>query len=328
MLPIDELPQPSLRPVGRWMLLSLVLHVAAPLWGWGVQQLWMLWQLQEVEMEEDPGDFEDTAAEFEVELLPPPLPFTIAILDEATAPAAEKTEEKEEKPPAVPAEKAPEVVVEKEEPPPPPPPLEPPPEPPPPPEPLTEEQLIAEALAEEAAAPIVEPPPEDDDNGEAFERTEAVAKRPPPSRRPARPPRVPTKKVEPCPPTEEEIRNIGPMAWSLDRELIDYYANHVPKLMELARVWLHRDKEGKPDGFRVALPRCSILRQGGLRSGDVVMRINDRRIFTVLQAVGAYMALRTQPDIQVLVLRQGKEQVLNFHIEAREKKNKRKRNRD
>ncbi|HND34956.1 MAG TPA: hypothetical protein PLA94_33365, partial [Myxococcota bacterium] len=110
MFPIDELPQPSLRPVGRWVLLSLVLHVAAPLWGWGVQQLWMLWQLQEVEMEEDPGDFEDTAAEFEAELLAPPVPFTIAILEEATAPPPEKTAEKEEAPPAVPAQKAAEVV--------------------------------------------------------------------------------------------------------------------------------------------------------------------------------------------------------------------------
>ncbi len=131
MLPINELPQPSLRPVGRWVLLSVVLHVAAPLWGWGVQQLWALWQLQEVEMEEDPGDFEDTAAEFEGELLPPPVPFTIAILEDAAAPVTEKAEEKEEAPPAVPAEKAPEVVEVEPEPPPPPPPA-PPPEAPPP----------------------------------------------------------------------------------------------------------------------------------------------------------------------------------------------------
>jgi S1-C subfamily serine protease len=66
-----------------------------------------------------------------------------------------------------------------------------------------------------------------------------------------------------------------------------------------------------------------VLRQGGLKSGDIVHDINGRRIYTVLQAVGAYLALRTEPELTLNVTRRGKPVILNYTVEQPKRKAKR-----
>lgn len=159
--------------------------------------------------------------------------------------------------------------------------------------------------------------PETDDNGEAFEEAKTKTKlrnKPPPR---------PKVKLEPCPAPIPEITMVNATTWSVERELIDYYASHLSKLYELARVWLHRSN-GVPDGFRIALSRCSILRQAGFRSGDVIHSVDDRRIYTVLQAVGAYWALRTKPSVEIQLTRSGKPLTFVYQIEPRFKRKSKK----
>jgi S1-C subfamily serine protease len=104
-------------------------------------------------------------------------------------------------------------------------------------------------------------------------------------------------------------------SWSIQRDLIEFYATHIRELEKLGAVWTHRDATGAYDGFRVGLSRCSVLRQGGLRSGDIVHDVNGRHIHTVLQAVGAYLALRAEPHLQLHITRRGKPLELSYAIE-------------
>lgn len=121
---------------------------------------------------------------------------------------------------------------------------------------------------------------------------------------------------DPCPEQSYSIARVSQAAWYVDRDLIEYYATHMAELQKLGWVYTHRDKvTNEPDGFRVSLKRCSVLREGGLRTGDIVHDINGRRINNVLQAIGAYFALRKEPELSVRITRRNQTIVLAYTIE-------------
>jgi hypothetical protein len=118
-----------------------------------------------------------------------------------------------------------------------------------------------------------------------------------------------------CGPPNEQIAKTGEASWTVDRALIDYYAGNLKELMKLGSVAPHK-ADGKPDGFRVGLARCSPLREGGLKSGDVVHDINGRKVNNLLQAVAAYFALRKEDTLTVHVTRAGKPVAMTYTIEG------------
>jgi hypothetical protein len=218
-------------------------------------------------------------------------------------------------PPApVPVPPVPEVVETKAlEPAPAPPVVEPPP--PSEPEPAAPPAEIPVASTEVAPPPAVEPgeaePPPPTDP--ALAEPEAVAAR---TGKGHRPPRAGTGSSK-CPPPVDTIEEVAESRWRIERPLVDYYAKHINELMKLGSVWAHKSRDGKPDGFRVGLARCSILRQGGLRSGDVVHDINGVRIHNIVQAVGAYLKLRTEPVLTLNVSRRGVPVTLTYEVEQK-----------
>jgi hypothetical protein len=133
------------------------------------------------------------------------------------------------------------------------------------------------------------------------------------------PPHKPQK--EPCP-VVEEITQTSSASWKVQREFVDYYASHLSETMKLAGTWPHKGADGRPDGFRVGLPRCSVLRQGGLKSGDVVQDINGVHINNLLQAVAAWFELRNETHVVVNVARGGKKLSLLYQIERRDRRGK------
>lgn len=257
--------------------------------------------------------------------------FRVTLYEEPTpvaaAEAAVEAPPPDEAPPPEPAvAEAPvaeaEVVFALPVPNPPPEPLppEPPPAEPPPPEPIltdAERAALAEMERGEATAEVA---PLDDDDGEAHEvrdsrehrRSMARAR---PVARTGRPAHKP-----PCPPPVDDIARVADAHWYIDRDLVEFYATNMFELKKLGSVWTHKGSDGKLDGFRVGLARCSVLRQGGLRSGDVVHDINGRRIHSVIQAIAAYFALRSEPELEVRVTRRGEPLMLRYTIEQPQRK--------
>ncbi|MSP56656.1 MAG: hypothetical protein EXR69_13805 [Myxococcales bacterium] len=125
----------------------------------------------------------------------------------------------------------------------------------------------------------------------------------------------PRKVPKPCPEPVADIEQLGPAEWFVQRALIEYYADHIPEIDKLGSVWVHRGADGKPDGFRIGLPRCTVLRQGGIKSGDIVHDINGIKINNVLQAVSAYIRLRKEPLLHLRVTRKKESMMLNYHLE-------------
>jgi hypothetical protein len=132
---------------------------------------------------------------------------------------------------------------------------------------------------------------------------------------------------EPCPELHPDIAQQEEYAFVVERDLLEYYAHHLLELESLARVATHEDNSGEKDGFRLGIKRCSLLYQAGFRTGDVVHSVNDRRIVNVVQAVGAYMALRKQPELVVAVTRKGKPLQFTYAIHKEERSQRHERTR-
>lgn len=122
-------------------------------------------------------------------------------------------------------------------------------------------------------------------------------------------------KVETCPVNPDDgIDSVAEGEWRVERDVVDYYAKHVKELMKLGSVRVNKNADGKPDGFRVGLAKCSLLREGGLRSGDVVKNVNGVMVHDLFSAVGAYLKLRREPVIEVEVERKGKRVTMRYEM--------------
>jgi len=134
----------------------------------------------------------------------------------------------------------------------------------------------------------------------------------------------PRKTPKPCPETVADIEQLGPAEWFVERELVEYYASHIPEIENLGSVWTHLNAEGKADGFRLGLPRCTVLRDGGLKSGDIIHDINGIHVNNVLQAVSAYLKLRKEPLLRLHITRKKEAVQLTYHLEQKDRKKKKK----
>lgn len=113
---------------------------------------------------------------------------------------------------------------------------------------------------------------------------------------------------------DDGIEELSPFSWSVKRDVVDYYATHIRELMKLGSVRAHREPDGKLRGFRVGLSKCSLLREGGLRSGDVVRDVNGVEVHDIFGAIGTYFRLRKQEHFELNVVRRGKEMVLQYDL--------------
>lgn len=113
---------------------------------------------------------------------------------------------------------------------------------------------------------------------------------------------------------DDGIEETSPFTWSVKRKVVDYYATHIRELMKLGSVRAHREPNGKLRGFRVGLSKCSLLREGGLRSGDVVRDVNGVEVHDVFGAIGAYLRLRKQQHFELHIVRRGQEMVLQYDL--------------
>ena len=117
----------------------------------------------------------------------------------------------------------------------------------------------------------------------------------------------------PCEQSDEIVKS-GPQEWSLSREMVDYYASHLNEAGKHANVAVHKDASGKRDGATLYLSRCSLMKQGGMRNGDVVHTINGRKVQTVPQALSTYLAVRDESLVTITFSRQGEQRTHRYTL--------------
>jgi len=118
--------------------------------------------------------------------------------------------------------------------------------------------------------------------------------------------RRPRGSKKPCDPIAE-ISSISEGKWRVERDVVDYYASHLRELQKQVAVSTHAGADGKPDGVRIFLPRCSVLRQAGIKHGDIVHTVNGRRVATLTDGIAAYLLLRNEDNLVVELSRRSGE---------------------
>jgi len=106
----------------------------------------------------------------------------------------------------------------------------------------------------------------------------------------------------------------SPNTWEIQRDIVEFYAGHIKELMKLGSVRANRTPEGKLRGFRVGVAKCSLLRDTGFRTGDLVQDVNGMEVHDVLGAIGAYLKLRKQSHFEIHLVRRGKPMTLIFDL--------------
>ena len=124
-----------------------------------------------------------------------------------------------------------------------------------------------------------------------------------------------TKSKKPCE-DRPGIWTIQEGSWGIQRSVVDYYASHFPELDRQAGSEPAQGADGKPIGLKIVLSRCSILKEAGLRSGDIVHTANGLKVHSYAQAIAAWLRLRNSSRIKMEVTRKGQPLLLEYKIEG------------
>ncbi|HCH63013.1 MAG: hypothetical protein CL927_09480 [Deltaproteobacteria bacterium] len=159
-------------------------------------------------------------------------------------------------------------------------------------------QPSAQPTPETTSTTATEPTPE----GDGKAKTEGVAGK------------APRGNKKPCEPAEE-ITKVSEHKWKVERSILDWYAVHLRELEKQAGVGIHRGKDGKRDGARLYLPRCSVLRQAGFRGGDVIHTVNGHKVTSIANGVKTYAKVRNDRVLKVdLTRKNGKSLTLTYKL--------------
>lgn len=124
-----------------------------------------------------------------------------------------------------------------------------------------------------------------------------------------------TKSKKPCE-DKPGIWTIGERSWGIQRSVVDYYASHFPELDRQAGSEPAAGTDGKPIGLKIVLSRCSVLKEAGLRSGDVIHTANGLKVHSYAQAIAAWLRLRNSSRIKMEVTRKGQPLLLEYKVEG------------
>jgi general secretion pathway protein C len=124
-----------------------------------------------------------------------------------------------------------------------------------------------------------------------------------------------TKSKKPCE-DRPGIWSIQDGHWGIQRSVVDYYAGHFPELDRQVGSEPASGADGRPIGLKIVLSRCSILKEAGLRSGDIIHSANGLKVHSYAQALAAWLRLRNSSRIKMEVTRKGQPLLLEYKVEG------------
>ncbi|MEE9542199.1 MAG: hypothetical protein V3V95_00265 [Thermodesulfobacteriota bacterium] len=109
-------------------------------------------------------------------------------------------------------------------------------------------------------------------------------------------------------------RRTGEKEWSVDRRALDETLSDMGKLLTQARILPYR-VGGVTKGFRLSsVQRSGVFALMGLRSGDILLKVNDYSIDSPEKGIQLLSGLKGESSIELDILRGGKPTKLNYEI--------------
>jgi len=119
---------------------------------------------------------------------------------------------------------------------------------------------------------------------------------------------------DPMAAVREGIKKTGPEEYEIDRGMLEEQLQDLSKLSSQARIIPHY-KDGKSDGFKlVGIRPGSIYSHIGIRSGDVLKRVNGESLDNPSKALALYEKLRSTSNVTVDVERRGSNVTMTYNI--------------
>lgn len=110
------------------------------------------------------------------------------------------------------------------------------------------------------------------------------------------------------------IRKVGDSEWTIDRRALDEALSDTGNMLTQARILPYR-VNGKTKGFRLSsVQRSGVFALIGLRSGDILLKVNDFAIDSPEKGIQLLSGLGGETDISLDILRGGKPTKLNYEI--------------
>lgn len=145
---------------------------------------------------------------------------------------------------------------------------------------------------------------------------QAAAKRPTTPSRPTptwqrgKPPTAPSKKTD----YGEGVRKVSMYEYEVDRSMLEEQLNDLSAIGMQARI-VPNYRDGQYQGFKlIGVRPNSLYRALGIRSGDVVKRVNGKEINSPNKAIELFEQLRSQSAIQLDIERRGQSRSLSYRI--------------
>jgi len=113
---------------------------------------------------------------------------------------------------------------------------------------------------------------------------------------------------------EKGIQKVDDHTFNVDRNVVDKIIENQAELMKSARI-IPEQQDGKVVGIRMLNIRPeTLLGKLGLQTGDMLKSINGFDMTSPEKALEAYAKLRTAPNIQIGIVRNGKPTNIEFNI--------------
>lgn len=115
----------------------------------------------------------------------------------------------------------------------------------------------------------------------------------------------------------EGIKQTGAWEYNIDRSMLDEKLNNLEELGKGARVIPNYDRDsGSYKGFKlIGVRPDSLYRAIGVRSGDIIMRVNGEELTNPAKALELFTQLQTSSNISLDISRRGQTHTLTYKIE-------------
>ncbi|MBI3812425.1 MAG: PDZ domain-containing protein [Nitrospirae bacterium] len=110
-------------------------------------------------------------------------------------------------------------------------------------------------------------------------------------------------------------RPSGQNSWVLDKQEVTAALENLPQLLTKARVVPNLSPDGKNDGFRVvSISPASFYERIGLRSGDVIQRINGVEVKDPQTFMQVFNQLKDESNITMDLVRNNQKESFSYEI--------------
>jgi hypothetical protein len=111
------------------------------------------------------------------------------------------------------------------------------------------------------------------------------------------------------------VSKVNDDTYSIDRDILELYANDYELLGRLGWVRVHENDRGRRDGFTIRGIRCgTLLQQVGLKNRDTIHSVNGKPVRNLFGALAAYRRFKRADVVELEITRLGETEFITYQM--------------